>query len=453
MAELLTKGNVVRGYRILEDFKVVGGMSKVTFGEKGGKQYFIKEFLAPKYPVPGSPGSEKTKEQKRKDCDAFEKHHQQLNGLIQSKVGPGGNLVMAIDFFREGTAYYKVTERIDTSSISCKDVAKLKMQDIVLLTRSVCHSVRILHSLNIVHGDLKPDNILLKKTSSGYSGKLIDFDDSYMSQKPPKDRESLVGTPDYYSPELADYIMDEDEEIAGSTLTLKSDVFTLGIILCEYFTGEKPVLSKDVKSTWLFVKKGGTISFAKKIPPKVEDIVRKMLSIKPEDRPTIETVFNAFKDPDLLTGVVAEEASSSTSEKIPEVAPKIKLGGSLFHSLGVFFGKTSSDRSKTSEPLKSESPVKSVAPIKPVVSKPINTALVAGLDSKNRMMFIKALKDLLKDGPVSENEILEKLAKIRYGNDSVTPLVKDSFEKDMKSCILYGIKRSRGMISLDLTKS
>ena len=55
----MRKGDNINGYEILEDFKVAGGMSKISFAQKGGKDYFIKEFLAPKFPLPDSPGSEK----------------------------------------------------------------------------------------------------------------------------------------------------------------------------------------------------------------------------------------------------------------------------------------------------------------------------------------------------------------------------------------------------------
>ena len=62
-------GDVVNGYTILEDFKVVGaGLSKWTFAERGGRQYFIKEFLSPTYPDEYAPGSEKTKAKKGALC-------------------------------------------------------------------------------------------------------------------------------------------------------------------------------------------------------------------------------------------------------------------------------------------------------------------------------------------------------------------------------------------------
>lgn len=293
----MLKGEIINGYRILEDFKVAGGMSKISFAEKGGKTYFIKEFLAPKYPTPDSPGSEKTKEKKRKACDEFEKHHRDLNNAIgKCCAGTGGNLIYAIDFFRSGASYYKVTEKIDISTLPCENIARLPLEKILLIARSATHSIRILHGLKIVHGDLKPDNLPIKEAMRGYVVKLIDFDDSYFEGNPPADRENLVGTPEYYSPEQAAYIMDEDEEIEGDTLTCKSDIFTLGIIFSEYFSGEKPILSGGHKSTWTCVNEGASFSFKKTLPTKIDKLIRSMLSSSPNDRPAINEVFNVLKD-------------------------------------------------------------------------------------------------------------------------------------------------------------
>ena len=292
----MKKGDIIQGYRILEDFRVAGGMSKVTFAERGGKEYFIKEFLSPKYPTTDSPGSEKIKAQKRKACDNFENHHRRINDLIATKVSLGGNLVYAVSFFRHGTSYYKVNEKIDTTSLSLKEISSLSIEQIITIARSVCHSVGILHDIKIVHGDLKPDNILIKETSrDSFSGKLIDFDDSYFSEEPPNDRENIVGTPEYYSPELATYIMDEDDEIAGKTLTLASDIFTLGIIFCEYFTGEKPISGTSLP-TWAAVMKGNPISYAKPIKPEIENLLCSMLSLRAEDRPSVKKVQNTLRE-------------------------------------------------------------------------------------------------------------------------------------------------------------
>lgn len=306
----MKKGEIINGYEIIEDFKVAGGMSKISFAKKDDKIYFIKEFLSPKYPTSNSPGSEKVKLQKRRECEEFEKHHQELNRRIASKCSLGGNLVFAVDFFRVDACYYKITERIDVSSLSCKEISKLPLEKILLIAKTVTHSLKILHDLNIVHGDLKPDNILIKETTIGYSGKLIDFDDSYFSGMPPKDREAVVGTPEYYSPELAAYIMDEDEEIEGDTLTCKSDIFTLGIIFCEYFTGEKPHYASTYGNIWKCVSQGGELSF-NSIPPNMMRLIEDMLQKDSKKRPTISQVFERLKDGNILNLTTKKIETSS----------------------------------------------------------------------------------------------------------------------------------------------
>ncbi|MBK7637412.1 MAG: hypothetical protein IPJ13_26340 [Saprospiraceae bacterium] len=45
----MQKGDLIGGYEILKDFVVAGGMSKVSFARKGSVDYFIKEFLSPRF--------------------------------------------------------------------------------------------------------------------------------------------------------------------------------------------------------------------------------------------------------------------------------------------------------------------------------------------------------------------------------------------------------------------
>lgn len=258
--------------------------------------------MSPKYPTPDSPGSERIKEQKRSSCDAFEKHHRDLNTAIEKCVGKGGNLIYALDFFRYGASYYKVTEKVDVSSLSTSEISRLPINSILLIAKSAAHSIGILHKEKIVHGDLKPDNLLIKKKSDTvYITKLIDFDDSYFESRPPEDKDNLVGTPEYYSPEQASYIMDEDDEVEGSVLTCKSDIFSLGIIFTEYFTGNKPIITGDYTSIWNCVQNEGALSFNGSLVPDIEHLLRSMLSLRPADRPTINEVLSALKNVDITS--------------------------------------------------------------------------------------------------------------------------------------------------------
>ena len=76
-------GEVINGYTILEDFRVVGaGLSKWTFAARDGRAYFIKEFLSPTYPDEHAPGSAQTKMRKRQRCQAFERHHRRIQEAL-----------------------------------------------------------------------------------------------------------------------------------------------------------------------------------------------------------------------------------------------------------------------------------------------------------------------------------------------------------------------------------
>lgn len=61
-SDVFRAGDVLNGYRLLEDFRVVGaGLSEWSFAERGGREFFIKRFLSPTYPEADAPGSERIK--------------------------------------------------------------------------------------------------------------------------------------------------------------------------------------------------------------------------------------------------------------------------------------------------------------------------------------------------------------------------------------------------------
>ena len=195
-------GSVIGGYTLLEDFRVVGaGLSEWTFAVRDGREYFLKRFLSPTYPDDAAPGSPATKARKRARCAEFEAHHRGIQAALQPVTSYGGNLIATLDFFRDGAKYYKVTEKIDLTGLRAADVARLAFPIRLVLLKTVAHSLNVLHGLHIVHSDLKPSNVLIKKTELGYTTKLIDFDSSYIVGTPPP-AEEIVGTMNYYSPRI-----------------------------------------------------------------------------------------------------------------------------------------------------------------------------------------------------------------------------------------------------------
>jgi eukaryotic-like serine/threonine-protein kinase len=283
-------GDVVNGYLILEDFKVVGaGLSKWTYAERAGRQFFIKEFLAPTYPDDAAPGSEKTKAKKRARCATFEAHHRGMQKALAPLSTYGGNLIVTLDFFRWGAKYYKVTEKVDAEDLGTGGIAALGLRWQLVLMKSVAHSLKILHDLRIVHSDLKPSNILVKRTELGYTSKLIDFDSAYIAANPPPFQE-IVGTINYYSPELLGYI--QDVGVKPEELGVASDVFALGLIYTEFLTGAVPPFDTTTyHEPAVAVRSGEVLRIPRAgLEPSLADMVDAMLLGDPTQRPTIAQV-------------------------------------------------------------------------------------------------------------------------------------------------------------------
>ena len=302
----MKRHELINGYRMLKDFTTAGGgQSKWTFAERGGETYFIKQFLSPVYPTPNAPGSTKIKAQKRKLCDVFERHHRRLIDVLKGKCADGGNLIIATDFFRSGSKYYKVTKKVDVSSMSVADISRLSINIKVIILRTVAHSLRILHQANIVHADLKPSNVLIKRTLKGhYAAKLIDFDSSFFSEEPPT-QENLVGDLVYYSPEVGAYLM-EDPTIDAKQLKLNADIFSMGLLYHEFLTGRLPKFNtEEYAYPYISVNDGHELAIDERgMTPKLRDLVARMLNKVPEERPGIQEVFSVLKESDIESGYV-----------------------------------------------------------------------------------------------------------------------------------------------------
>jgi serine/threonine protein kinase len=286
--EVLRAGDMLRGYRLLGDFRVVGaGLSEWTFAEQGGRTYFIKRFLSPTYPDDAAPGSPKTKARKRERCAAFEAHHRGIQVAMAPLTTYGGNLIATLDFFREGAKYYKVTEKVDLAGLGAGDLARLDFPTQLVLLKTVAHSLKILHDLNIVHSDLKPSNVLIKRTELGYTTKLIDFDSSYIVGTPPPP-EDIVGTMTHYSPELVRYIQGAAHP---GELTQASDIFALGLIYTEYLTGSLPPFDRTYPQAALAALHGQQLKVTTdKAPAEVRDLVERMMLLDPAARPKVAEV-------------------------------------------------------------------------------------------------------------------------------------------------------------------
>jgi serine/threonine protein kinase len=292
------KNELLRGYTLLDDFKIVGGGTcQWTFATKDGDEYFIKMFLDPKLPSPTGLGSEEVKNQRRERCRTFERHQRDLMERVRKLVGAGGNLIAPIDFFEYEGQYFKIARKVSASIGAEKEVPTRSIQDRITLCINVCSALQSLHNNKIVHGDLKLDNILLQKSpDGGFLAKVIDFDSSYVVGSPPSSEE-ILGDPPYYSPELLDYIQGRS---TPDSLTTASDMFSLGIVFCEYLTGKKPQWTGDHNYLSEAVRAKETITIAaisedESKQARLHEILKRMISVDSKERPTLFGLSNELK--------------------------------------------------------------------------------------------------------------------------------------------------------------
>jgi serine/threonine protein kinase len=190
-----------------------------------------------------------------------------------------------------------------------------------VLLKTAAHSLKILHDLHIVHSDLKPSNILIKRTELGYTTKLIDFDSSYIVGAPPEP-EDIVGTMNYYSPELIRYIQGDAHP---NELTEASDIFALGLIYAEYLTGVMPRFDPAHHEAGTAVLNGETLRLdPRRAPAPVVALVDRMMLADPAARPGVGEVHATLMG--LRTGTVTTTARAPLPVRSPTIRPPAPAG-------------------------------------------------------------------------------------------------------------------------------
>ena len=317
----------IRDYYLLGELKNDNsGYARWGFARKDGKEVFIKQFISPIYPLNESIISEKQFQQKVNICVNFERRkrffYNQLNKCLT------GNIVTVTDFFRDGSKYYIVTDKINMKVKKTIEIAVMGMKQKLIIAKVILHCLSSLHKNGIVHNDLKPDNILFKETQRGVlTAKIIDFDSGFLESDPPSLGEDLQGDMIYLSPEAYLFLAEEND-----VLTRKIDVFAMGIILHQFFSGHIPAFDKE-KYDYIFeaVLDGCEPVLDSTIPGYINNLISEMLNKDPEKRPTVEDAFERL-DPKPSTENVFEEIyPDSEPAPINPASIKPKNGSDYFH--------------------------------------------------------------------------------------------------------------------------
>ncbi|WP_084467384.1 protein kinase domain-containing protein [Actinokineospora inagensis] len=303
---------VLNGYRVVtRPTNADAGKCLWAFAEKGGGEFFIKEFLDPKIPKADSMGTVEDKERRFAECERFAKRHTDIMAALRADDVHAGNLVLAVDFFAVGTRYYKVTPRVRPADAAARD---LDTRGQLVLLKTLVDSLVLLHAKGIVHGDLKPENILLTPARKGslLVAKLIDFDDAYQAGAPPM-AEVIGGNPLYGAPEWLRYLRG-DQGAHARSLTQAADVFAVGLLIHTYLFGVPPGYGEGHESPAAAVLAGAPLAWDSRLGGRIRRLLESLTAADHRARPVIADVAAALDEPDVLV-------SAAVSPSPPPVPP------------------------------------------------------------------------------------------------------------------------------------
>ncbi|XP_030613868.1 serine/threonine-protein kinase 17B [Archocentrus centrarchus] len=160
----------------------------------------------------------------------------------------------------------------------CVSEELLPEAQIIRLIRQTLEGVHYLHQRNLVHLDLKPQNILLTSLLPPGDIKIVDFGLARRLGAVGELRE-ILGTPEYVAPEILNY----------EPITTATDLWSVGVITYMLVTGESPFAGDDKQETYLNVSQVN-VDYSRETFSRVSelamDFIRKLLVKVPEDRPS-----------------------------------------------------------------------------------------------------------------------------------------------------------------------
>ena len=193
------------------------------------------------------------------------------------------NILQFYDFIESANNCYLVTEICRDGDLqSYLRAHRPTEREALLIMRQLVDGFRELVKQNVVHRDLKPANVLrdggvFKIADFGFS-RMVDFQAQLAVLM-----KSCVGTPYYMSPQI----------LFGQPYTIKSDIWSLGVIFYEILTGQLPYVASTQQELQLKIRTT-QVNLARIQSPFLADVVRRCLVQDEEQRISWSELFRLF---------------------------------------------------------------------------------------------------------------------------------------------------------------
>lgn len=223
------------------------------------------------------------------------------------------NIVNIYDVGQEGKCHYIVMEYVSGQTLREELDAggRLPVATALAIARQIAEALHHAHKNGLVHCDIKPHNILvmedgrIKVADFGIARAVSSVTSTYTG--------NIVGSVHYFSPEQA----------KGASITPKSDVYSLGVVLYEMLTGELPFTGETpvgIALKHLQEEPPAISAVDPSIPSFVEALVSELMAKDPNKRPDSETVVRQIRqDEAMLGGAAAPALDPYATQVLPRV--------------------------------------------------------------------------------------------------------------------------------------
>ncbi len=185
-------------------------------------------------------------------------------------------IVNVYDWGQDDGTYYIVMEYVRGSDLktAIKQRGAINQRKVAEIGSQVCQALSVAHGLDIIHRDIKPQNIMVQPDGNV---KVMDFGIARAKNSTKEQTSSVLGTAHYISPEQAQ----------GKELTAASDIYSLGVVLYESATGQLPFDGPDAVSVAMKQVQDEPVpprEINPEIDPSLEAIILRAMAKNPMER-------------------------------------------------------------------------------------------------------------------------------------------------------------------------
>ncbi len=205
------------------------------------------------------------------------------------------NVCRVYDIGETPAEHFLSMEYIDGEDLATllRRIGRLPVEKAIEIGCQICAGLASIHETGVLHRDIKPSNIIIDRRGRV---RITDFG---LASVADQIREiSCAGTPAYMAP----------EQLHGGKLSEKTDIYALGLVLYEMFTGRRahsPADGENLGGRQDGAEPTPPSAIVRDLDPKVERLILRCLHKNPQERPSAKEIGTALGGKDLIAAALA----------------------------------------------------------------------------------------------------------------------------------------------------